>query len=432
MNFSYYPGYRFLTSALYWLLLPFSGAIRVRGSGYALAQRLGKRAAYPDASISGAPRLWLHAASVGEVRAAVGIVAALKRRMPECGIVFSTMSRTGQEIAREQIGAFANCVYAPLDFVRATRAALAFSRPDILVCMETEIWPNWLYEARRAGIKTVIVNGRISGRSINRYQRIRPLIRPILAKMDAFSMISTIDADRIIALGALPGRVSVNGNAKFDLLIKHRSPAARDDFFKLLNLSGPEAVIVAGSTRSSEEEVVLDAYADITKAFPDALLIIAPRHVERSYQIEALVKARGVACQLRSELDARLRPRIAPVVIMDTMGELQSLYSIASVAFCGGSLAPLGGHNILEAAVWGKTVLYGPHMDDFPDARELLESAGAGYVVRNAGELAGTVVSLLKTPEKTQAAGEKAVKAILENEGASERHTDVIVNVLRS
>ncbi len=433
MNFTYYPVYRLLTSGVFLMLRPLlRGLVRFTGENEATVnQRLGRYGPVPAERLSGRPRLWLHAASVGEVSAAVGIVDAIQYVAPHCGIILSTMSVHGQRVALEKLGSRVTIVFAPLDFVQVVRSALTAFRPDILVCVETEIWPNWLTEAQRAGIKTAIVNGRISIRSIRNYMRIRPLFQGILARMDAFSMIRREDAERIHRMGALSERISVNGNAKYDLLIRKILPEERERFTRILNLSGKEAVFVAGSTRSSEETIILDAYEQIRRRFPETVLVITPRHVERAYKIEALIKDRGLACQLRTDLDEGSRRRVAPVVIMDTMGELQSLYGVATIVFCGGSLVPLGGHNVLEAAAWGKPVLYGPHMDDFLDAKELLESAGGGLAVQNGDELAETSLELLSHPEKADRMGQKAREAILTNKGAAQRHADVILRVLR-
>ncbi len=432
MNFSYYPVYRLLTGAAFGAVRPFlQGLARLAGENeIAWQQRLGRYELLPMDRFAGRPRIWLHAASVGEVGAAVGIVAALETALPNCAVVMSTMSLNGRRMAMEKLNPGVTKVLAPFDFVRSVRPALAFFRPDILVCLETEIWPNWLTEAQRAGIKTAIVNGRISVRSIRNYVRMRPLFRQILARMDALSMIRTEDADRINLLGALPERICVNGNAKYDLLINSVAPAEQERFVKLLNLSGKETVFVAGSTRSSEEAAVLDAYDHIRRFFPDTLLIITPRHVERAYKIESLVRERGLVCQLRTDLNETGRRRVAPVVIMDTIGELQSLYGVASIVFCGGSLVPKGGHNILEAAVWGKPVIYGPHMDDFLDAKELLEAAGGGLLVRNGRELAQTALFLLHHPENAKRMGANARQAVMANKGAAGRHAEIILRIL--
>lgn len=423
-----YPVYRILTSGLFYALRPWMILISrfTRESLGVTRERFGQYSPRLTRSEKAGPGIWFHAASVGEVSAAVSIVKTIAEALPRHRIIVSTMSAHGQQVAREKLGDIAACVYAPLDFVPAVRKALEFFRPEILVCLETEIWPNWLVEAQRSGVRTVMVNGRISSRSIRSYRRIKPLLRPVLEQMTAFSMIRTEDAQRICELGAPRNRVVVNGNAKYDRLAQLVSPDVRADCLNLLNLNDTQPVFVAGSTRSGEEETVLDAYRHVRARYPETVLIIAPRHITRIPRVRQLVVAQGFDCQLRSEIDAGERQRTAQIVVVDSIGELQALYGVATVVFCGGSLVPLGGHNILEAAVWGKPVLYGPHMDDFQDDRALLESAGGGMTVGNAQELGGAVAGLLARPDKAAAMGAAGRGTVLENQGASRRHAGII------
>ncbi|MBW1892505.1 MAG: 3-deoxy-D-manno-octulosonic acid transferase [Deltaproteobacteria bacterium] len=378
-------------------------------------------------------RIWMHASSVGEAGAAISIVNSLLSSYPEAMIIFSTSTQHGNVIAKQQLNRKASiCIYAPLDFVYAVKRALSFFKPDIMIFFETEIWPNWLYEATRMGIKTVMVNGRISVRSVNNYLKIRSLTRAVLVRMSAFSMISEEDAKRICSMGAPEERVKVNGNAKYDPLIERMVPGTKEQMMKLFNFSSDDDVFVAGSTRTSEEEIVLDVYEEILKHSPNMKLIIAPRHVERAYTVESIVRNRGLSCQLRTDLDARNSLRISSVVIMDTIGELQDVYSVATVVFCGGSLVPKGGHNILEAAVWGKPVLFGPSIEDFADAGNLLVKSGGGIQIQNSREMAETIIALLKDPEKIKGMGMSARQAVLSNMGAAGKHADVIRDVLKS
>jgi len=315
--------------------------------------------------------------------------------------------------------------------VASVRKALLTFKPDILICLETEIWPNWLLEAYRMGIKTALVNGRISVRSIKGYLKIRPLIKAALEHVGAFSMIRKEDAGRIKMMGAPAERVAINGNAKYDLLAQHVDVSKKIKIQKLFNLRNNQPVFVAGSTRSSEEEIVLDVYQKTLESFPEALLIIAPRHVERVQHIETLIKDRGFSYQLKTDLDQKNGLRTAPVVLIDTIGDLQTIYSIASVVFCGGSLVPLGGQNILEAAAWGKPVLYGPSMEDFLDAKELLEKTGGGIQVADRQELAEKVGYYLANPEAAGRTGNLAREAVMSNKGAAGKHAEVIHRLLK-
>jgi len=307
---------------------------------------------------------------------------------------------------------------------------LSTIKPDVLVCLETEIWPNWLTEAYRMGVKTAIVNGRISVRSIKGYLKIRPLIRDALKHVKAFSMIGEADAQRIRMLGGSQERIAINGNAKYDLLLDQTDAFLKSKNAKIYNLSGDEPVFVAGSTRGSEQKIILDVYEKIVKILPETLLIVAPRHVERARHIEDLVKKRGFSCQFRTDLNKKDCIRTAPVVIIDTMGDLQATYSVASIVFCGGSLERLGGQNILEAAVWGKPVLYGPSMEDFLDAKELLDKTGGGLQVKNPRELAEKAIYYLTHPDEADAMGKRAKKAVMSNKGAAGKHAAVIHRLL--
>jgi 3-deoxy-D-manno-octulosonic-acid transferase len=310
------------------------------------------------------------------------------------------------------------------------RKALSTIRPDILVCLETEIWPNWLFEARRMGVRLALVNGRISVRSIKGYLKIRCLIREALSQVESFSMIREEDAQRLMMLGVPREKIVVNGNAKYDLLLPMADMSIKGNIEKFFNLNGNVPVFVAGSTRGTEHEIVVDVYEKILETFPETLLIIAPRHLERVRHIKDMVIRRGFSCQFKTDIDKPGGIRTASVVIMDTIGDLQSTYSIASVVFCGGSLEPLGGQNILEAAVWGKPVFYGPSMDDFLDAKALLDKTGGGIQVKDGRELAERALYYLTHPGEADTVGRLAKEAVMLNKGAAEKHADVICRLL--
>ncbi len=423
-----YTAYKYLSGVLFMVLFPaYRLYVHLKDHNRkALSQRLGVYPHYLTRKAAGFPLVWIHAVSVGEVSAASSIVKALNRQMPRCRIVFSTTTVHGYAAAKQKIGNRVTLVFAPFDFILAVRRALMAFRPDALVCLETELWPNWLIEAHRAGVKTALVNGRISVRSIESYLRIRPLMQFTLAHVDVFSMICDADARRIESLGAPASRVFVNGNAKYDALPFKPDPHLIEVMRRQYGLKGSEPVFLAGSTRHDEEPVVLDAYQQIRKRVPDVLLFIAPRHVERAGQIKRLVAARGLECQLRTELKENENPRSTSIVIMDTMGELQTAYGMASIVFCGGSLVPLGGQNILEAAAWGKPVLYGPSMDDFLEAQTLLERVRGGIQVQDGADLAARVEFLLTHPREAEAIGRRAQAAVRSNIGAATKHAAVI------
>ncbi|RJQ85685.1 MAG: 3-deoxy-D-manno-octulosonic acid transferase [Desulfobacteraceae bacterium] len=394
-------------------------------------QRLGW---YPQAlrsKFEGRPRVWLHAVSVGEVGVAAAIAKSLQEQRPGCRIVLSTATKQGLTRAKALFQNNAVCFYAPVDILGPSSKALKMVRPDVLGLLETEIWPNLIIGARGMGIRTAVLNGRISVRTIHRYLRIRPLIRHTLSHIDAFSMISTSDALRIQSLGADERRIAVHGNAKFD----GPDPMAGGNPAKtwaqaLYGLQPDTPVFVAGSTRSGEEPIVLDAYRTLLRDFPRTVLILAPRHVTRTDQVEQWVKDKGLSCQRRTELDGKANRRAAPVVLLDTIGELADTYSVADLVFCGGSLVPKGGQNVLEPAVWGKPVMYGPSMEDFIDAQQLIERAGGGRTVLNADQMAAVAAGWLRHPQKAKQAGLAARRAILSHRGAARKHAEVIVRLL--
>ena len=433
MNFAY-KAYNFLNIVLFFIFLPpFWFYTRLTGRfGDGLGQRLGF---YPKSlvgAISGSPRIWIHAASVGEVNGAVAIVESLTRLMPHCAIILSTTTKHGHSCARERFGPETTCIYAPLDFIVSVRKALLAIRPEILVCLETEIWPNWLLAARRMGVKIALINGRISGRSIKGYLKIRFLIQEALNQIETFSMIREEDAQRLMMLGVPKKKIEINGNAKYDFLLRQAVPSLKSENEKLYNLNGNEPVLVAGSTRGSEHEVIVNVYEKILQTLPETLLIIAPRHVEKIQHIIDMVKAKGLSYQLKTEIDKAGCLRTASVVIINTIGDLQSTYSIASIVFCGGSLEPLGGQNILEAAVWGKPVFYGPSMEDFLDAKALLDKTGGGIQVKDDRELAERMLYYLTHPDEADAVGKLAREAVMSNKGSAEKHAAVIFKLISS
>ena len=426
-----YGAYTFLTSSLFLSCLPpFWIYSRLSGRhGENLKERLGHISPKIVQTLSGSPRVWIHAVSLGEVKVAVTIIQALKRIMPGCSVMISTTTKHGRELARETFGEDIPVAYAPIDFIGSVRKALYRVHPDVLVFLETEIWPAWLTEAHRMGIKTVLINGRISVRSIGGYLKFRPFFREVLRNVDAFSMISEEDSARIRAMGADPHKIEINGNAKYDLLVSLADPEMETQMRKILNLDTLCQVFIAGSTRGGEEVMILNAYEKIVKEFPDTILIIAPRHIERTDEIVSLLERRGLRYQLWSELDNGSTRRTESVVIINTFRQLFKLYSIGTVVFCGASLVPLGGQNPMEAAVWGKVVFYGPSMEDFLDAKAMLEEVGAGVPVSSPEMLAEKAIWFLKRPDALKTYGARAREAVIRNQNAAEKHARVIAGL---
>ncbi len=428
----FYPPYCAITSGLFMTMFPaFWVYTRVTGNYHThLKERLGLIPVENVERITGHPRIWMHAVSLGEVKVAAALISALKPMVPGASFIVSTMTEHGRKMALDTFGEEVPIIYAPFDLIFSVRMALSFLRPDVVVFLETEIWPSWVFEAHRMGIKTALINGRISVRSIKRYLRLRPFFREVLKNFDLFSMILKEDASRIRAMGANPRKITINGNAKYDLLGTSANPDAEIRMRRILNLEPSDQVLIAGSTREGEEEIILGAYREILKKFPEMLLIIAPRHIERARSIGALVKKQGLLYQMRTDLGNQQNKRTAGIVIFNTFGELFNLYSVATIVFCGASMVPLGGQNPLEPAIWGKQVFYGSSMEDFMDAKFLLENVGAGTLVKGPHDFAKKAIWFLENPQELKRSGERGRQAVLENQGAAKKHARMIALLL--
>ena len=428
-----YAAYKVLTTGLFSVgLPPFLVYSRLKGmEKEEIKERMGLISPRVYQPPIDTPRLWIHAASLGEVRAAWPICNAIRVQFPNCAIILSTTTAHGRTLALEL---FRNMpvIFAPLDHMFIVRKALSRIRPHVMVFLETEIWPAWCVEARQVGAKTALVNGRVSRRSIGTYVRFRAFFKEILDNINSFSMIFEEDAHRIRKMGAPPQRIEVNGNAKYDIRISAAEVKEEKALRDLLALRGGEDVLIAGSTRAGEEEILLDVFRELRKAYPPMVLIIAPRHIRRVPVIEALLQKEGFAFDKRTHLAGPDVTRRASIVILDTFGELFKFYSLATITFCGGSLVPLGGQNPLEAAIWGKPVFYGPSMEDFSHSKKLLEEAGAGFEVQDGKDLAAKALWFLQHREALEASGKKAQQAMERHRGAAARHADVILRLLRS
>jgi len=416
-------------------LVPYYGGKMLLTGKYrkGLGQRLGFRLPEAIAHLQGSPRLWIHAVSVGEVTAAAPIIASLRESLPGATIVLSTTTETGQAMARRIVTGADACIYYPLDLPFAVRRVITAVRPDVFVLTETELWPNFIKSCQTRKIKIVMANGRLSPRSFRRYARTRFFWRGILSALDAVGAISERDAERFRLIGLPPGRLSVTGNTKYDSLAARASAVLEEEMRGRLAMGREERVLVAGSTHAGEEEIVLALYGELLPIFPDLKLIIVPRHVERAALVHALVREKGFAdCLLLTEIAADKRRRHERVIIVDVIGELFPIYSLATVVFCGGSLVPKGGQNILEAAAWGKVIFYGPFMDDFQEERSLLEEAGAGVTVRDREELQAGVLKMLADPEDLARRGEAGRRLVAANRGAAGRNAALIMGLLPS
>jgi len=394
-----------------------------------IGQKLGRIPRGLISSLEGRPRIWVHAVSVGEVTAAAPIVAALRGRLPGACIFLTTGTETGQAMAKRLVPQATACAYFPLDLPWVVGPVIEKIAPDIVVLTETELWPNFLGHCSRRAIPVVMVNGRVSPRSFRRYSRTSFFWKKVLGTVREIGVISGVDADRIRALGAAPGNVRVMGNAKYDSLASRVSGEDWSRKAAQLKMTADSRVLVAGSTHEGEEAVVLDVYRGLLREFPDLRLVLVPRHPERGAAVRDLAAQKGHACILMSEIRAGREPQ-GELVVVDVIGELFALYSLATVVFCGGSLVPKGGQNILEPAAWGKVVFYGPSMEDFADEKALLEEAGAGICVRDGRELLDRMREILSDPAERQRRGAEGRKRVLSSRGAAERYAEMVVKAL--
>jgi 3-deoxy-D-manno-octulosonic-acid transferase len=418
-------------------------AVRYRKYIHSLPQRLG----YLPLSfnLDGDESIWIHAVSVGEVLTARALLPELRQRYPRLRLFLSTTTMTGQQVARTNLQYVDEVFYLPFDLGFIVNRMLRLVKPRLFVMMETEIWPNLLRACAREGVRTVLVNGRISARSYPRYRFARPFFRHVLRHVDRFCMQGEESARRIIEIGAAPERVTVTGSLKFDSLelavsadpsdgpqyrIQPMRDRGRNRVLRYFRIPPERPVVIAASTLRGEEEPVLDAFQRIRATMPTALLIVAPRKPERFDEVERLARRSGWNVARRSELRVDSEPR-HDVVVLDTIGELAQLYQVATAVFVGGSLVAAGGHNILEPAVFGKPIVFGPHMENFAEiARTFLDNAAA-IQIRDGRDLESVLLDLLRDPVQRARLGAAARALVEANRGARARTLAVLAELLR-
>jgi 3-deoxy-D-manno-octulosonic-acid transferase len=424
--------YSFLTLVVFVVLSPCFLYQAIRHNKY--ISSLGQRLGYLPVSLNvdGEESIWIHAVSVGEALTARALAADLKERYPRLRLYLSTTTIAGQHVARRSLQHVDAVFYFPFDWAFIVKRTLNIVRPRVFVMMETEIWPNLLRQCRARGVKTVLINGRISSRSYPRYRLIRPFFRRVLADIDRFCMQSDESARRIVELGADQSKVTVTGSLKFDSLempavVSHGRP--RERVLRFFRLSSNRMVLVAGSTVRGEEPAVLKAFSRLKGASPSALAILAPRQPERFGEVERLARESGFVTARRSDLPIDTEPR-ADVVVLDTIGELAQLYQVATVVFVGGSLVDHGGHNILEPAVFGKPILFGPHMQNFKEIVDAFVGNDAAVQVGSERDLEQAMVSLATDPVRRAKLGAAARALVEANRGAKDKTLAVIADLL--
>jgi len=412
-----------LLSAPWWLVQ----MLRLGKYRAGLRERLG--AVPPRVLHEAAPGgIWVHAVSVGEVLAVSQLVGELKNAHPEKPAFVSTTTATGQQLARQRFGEN-RVFFMPLDFGFTLRPYLRALQPSLLILAETEFWPNLLHLAKQSGAKLAIVNARISDRSFPRYRRFAWFFRRVLGDVNLFLAQTEEDALRLREIGAPAERVQVSGNLKFDIRLSARS-AMVDDLRRAISRESP--VIVCGSTTEGEEELLLAAFQQVLRQHPAAVMILAPRHPERFERAAGLISSTGIPMFRRSAWNVG-NQLSGCVFLLDSVGELASVYALADVAFVGGSLVPVGGHNILEPAQHGVAVLTGPHTFNFREIVRIFEQGGrehGGLRVVTAESLAPQLLELLANPQRRQALGLRAQQLFKDNTGATARTLQALETLL--
>lgn len=424
--------YNVLLILFFIVATPFYAVQMLRRRKYraGLSQRLGFYPASLRARLWRRKCVWVHAVSVGEVIAVMPLLERMMADLPGLEIVLSTVTMTGQEVAKAKLHGRGTVIYFPLDFRVAVNRALRLVSPALIILVETEIWPNFISAASKAAIPLVIVNGRISDRSFKGYMRGRFFLRRLLRGIDLYSMQSELDARRIRAIGAPAERVKVAGNMKFDCGIRPAGDEERREVASSIGLTPDRKVIVAGSTHRGEEEVLLGIYRAAKERHPGTVLVIVPRHPERAGEVRRLVEAGGERCLLRSSMpDGEPVPPYS-VLIVDTIGELAGLYNAATLVFVGKSLTGGGGQNIIEPASMGKPVLFGPSMENFREAARVLLENNAAVQVGNARELREAVLALLDNEEECRELGRRASETMARSRGATQRNLNLIRQML--
>lgn len=372
--------------------------------------------------------IWFHAASVGEATSLIPLAKGVFERWPTIPLAITTMTVAGRRVLEEHCSTPHTHALAPIDTSGSVSRRIQAWRPRALVIAETELWPNMIRGVRSAGARVVMVNGRISERSFRRYRWARSMVKPLLESVEGFGMSTEIDAFRITELGAPAHRVLVLGHSKFDHdwdeAVQHQSFT-----HELRRKMTGRMAITAGSTRESEEEILLEAMGIVWKKFPKALLIVAPRHMERLPEVEALLHQRGCRWVKRSQWGPSM-DRVQ-VLLLDTLGELAACYSVSHAAFVGGTLAPIGGHNLLEPAAWSIPVTFGPHVANVQIVAEALIAGHGGVMVQKAEELGSVWLRWLESSKHRMQWGQAAREVLRAQQGSTERTLDFLGQTLQ-
>jgi 3-deoxy-D-manno-octulosonic-acid transferase len=400
-------------------------------------QRFGFYSAESRASLAekAEQRCWIQAVSVGEVNVALVFISALQDKFPKLRIILTTTTSTGYTLAYERLPQDVDLLYFPQDFPWCVRRAYDLIQPDFIVLMESELWPNHIWAGARRGVPIFLVNGRMSPHSARWYHRLRWLFRGVFRQLALVCTQSPEDAENFTGLGVPRERVQATGNMKYDASLPHADVQKVDpvQLLKQIGISPSQPILLAGSTHPGEEEIVFNAFNELRGRFPNLFLVLAPRHVERTREVVELAKRKQIKFILRSDINSQLLSTARPYdcLLVNTTGELKWLYKIATVIFVGKSLAGQGGQNIVEAAVSGHPVVFGPHMQNFKAIAQQFVAEGACLQVPDASRLQRALEDLLQNAEQRRQIATAARRVIEANVGATERSVELIAQELK-
>jgi len=414
--------YNFIATCALVLLFPYVLIkLRSKNAGLQWKHRLGNIGDIPSGRY-----IWVHCASVGEVKVASIFIEELAKRMPEHKIVLSVITKSGYKVANDTVSAVKKVFYAPIDIAFLVKKTVKKIRPELFIIVETELWPNLIRHVHRSGAKIITINGRISDKSYGAYKALKPFIKKIVSKIDLFLMREQFDHDRIIELGAAKEKVSVTGNIKYDIIISDniKKYAVEKEYF---GFSGANKIFVAGSVREGEEELIISVYDGLLNDFPGLKMILSPRHLERVPLVEEMLEKRNISFVKKSNF---LELKDFQCLILDVYGELMKAYYIADIVFVGGSLLPLGGQNMIEPASLGKVVVFGPYTESFKEPADLLVKNAAGIRVADAAELKDVITDYLENPQDFQQYARNSKEVMAKLQGVTKRTVDSIEKYL--
>ncbi len=372
------------------------------------------------------PCLWIHGVSVGEIQTAEALIEELGRRHPDVEIVLSTTTATGQKVARRR-HPDRTIFYYPLDFSLVTHRVIRRIRPDAILLMELEIWPNFLLACALRQLPVAVVNGRISQKSFVGYRRLRRILPEPFGRVSLYCVQTEEYSERLLALAVDREKIFVTGNMKYDNISTESAWTARAALESRFGIAATDRVLIGGSTHSGEEEALVEIYRKLRRRHPGLRLVVAPRHPQRAQEVRQIIERRGLRCLAKTDLDAEsISPRGDEVILLDTVGDLPVVYALGTLVFVGGSLIPHGGQNMMEPAAHGKPVLFGLHTFNFREDVAILLEHEAAIQVSDADDLATQIARLLSDEAAARVMGERAQAVIRERKGATKRIADLL------